>query len=90
MLCAGCGHEATALKTVRWLNGDRGHGRHWACCDPCWAEVRDAVWIIPGPIICFGTCHQCGEWVSVRDLRDAKPGGRRSAPAGRCRGCAEV
>ena len=79
MACDRCG--AAALKTVWWR--DR-NGGVFTLCDACHAPIAGAVWIIPGPIVCFGICHQCGEWVSIRDLRDAKPGGRRSAPAGTC------
>ncbi len=84
MRCESCGFEALALKTVRWRTGKR----RFALCDPCCEPLRDAVWIVPGLVPCFGTCSRCNEWVSVRDLRGLVPGGRRSAWAGTCVSCA--
>jgi len=85
--CDGCGAEAPVLKTCRCRDDAERAG---VLCDPCWDPLRDRVWIIPGPVACFGTCSRCGEWVSVNDLRDATPGGRRSAPSGLCRMCADA
>jgi len=85
MRCDGCASSAPALKTVI-CRADRE--RRGSLCVLCWEPLRDRVWIVPGPVPCFGTCSRCGEWASVNDLRDAKPGGRRSAPSGVCVGCA--
>ena len=30
------------------------------------------------PVARFGACSLCGSWESVRELRNAKPGGRRN------------
>jgi len=84
VVCARCGAAAAVLKTARWR--DR-NGGPFALCDPCWRPIAGAVWIVPGPVICFGTCRRCGEWASVRDLLGAKPGGKWSAPTGTCVTC---
>lgn len=78
-----CGFSSPALKTVR----ERGGGWTWFSCDRCYEPIREEVWIVPGPVSCFGTCSRCGEWESVNDLKDARPGGRRSAPTGVCLPC---
>ncbi len=83
MCCDNCGAEALALKTCRFRMGEIG----FVLCDACWEPLRDTVWIVPGPVACFGTCALCGEWVSARDLRDPAMGGRRDAWRGTCRGC---
>ena len=51
-----------------------------------------------GPIFCSrcgagdqaadSYCRSCGEWLSVRDLQDARLGGKRGAWTGVCRACA--
>lgn len=84
MRCDGCGIEADALKTCRCRADREGRG---VLCTGCWEPLRELVWIIAGPIACFGTCRTCEEWVSINDLRDAVPGGRRSAPSGTCPRC---
>jgi hypothetical protein len=81
--CDRCGHEEVALKTCRRRDGD-GTG---ALCDLCWLPLRDMVWVIPGPVACFGKCARCSGWFSVRDLRGLKPCGRRDAWVGTCEGC---
>lgn len=86
MRCDGCDLSATMLKTVV-CRSDRE--RRGALCDGCWLPLADRLWIVPGPGKCFGTCVLCGHWVSVRDLRDAKLGGKRSAWVGTCFSCAE-
>jgi len=83
MTCGVCGRGQQAMKTVRARTG----GVRYTLCDPCWRPISATVWIVPGPVLCFGTCRSCGEWASVRDLRDAKPGGKWSAPAGTCATC---
>ena len=85
MRCDGCGITAPALKTVR-CRADRE--RRGVLCTACWEPLRESVWVVPGPVPCFGTCRACGEWASVNDLADATPGGRRSAPSGTCVDCA--
>ncbi|MDP8953294.1 MAG: hypothetical protein M3N18_13880 [Actinomycetota bacterium] len=84
MRCCKCGAEAPALKTCRRRDGD-GRG---VLCDPCWLPLRDRVWVIPGPHVCFGKCSGCGEWFSLRELPDRRPGGKWSAPTGTCVDCA--
>jgi len=84
MRCDGCGITALALKTVR-CRSDRE--RRGVLCTGCWEPLRELVWIIPGPVVAWGTCSWCDDWASVNDLRDAKPGGRRSAPSGTCVDC---
>ncbi len=84
MRCAGCCVEAPALKTVL-CRADRE--RRGVLCDSCWLPLKDRLWIVPGWVACFGTCRLCGEWVSVRELRDARLGGKRSAWIGTCRMC---
>jgi len=87
MRCSECGFEEAAMKVCYWpAEGEAAE--EWPLCDGCYAEVAAEVWIVPGPVFCFGTCRRCGEWVSVRELRDAKPSGRRSAPSGTCVDCA--
>ena len=73
-----------ALKTCRWRTGRR---RAFALCDECHAEIAGAVWIVAGLVPCFGTCRECGEWVSVRELADRTGGGRWDAPTGLCATC---
>jgi len=76
------------MKTVVWPEeGDEAE--EWPLCEGCYEEVAEEVLIVPGPVSCWGTCSRCGEWVSVRDLVDARPGGRRDAPSGTCRMCAK-
>jgi len=73
------------MPTVYWLaEGDEAE--EWALCTACYAEAASEVMIVPGQVTAWGTCRSCGEWFSVRELLDAKPGGRRSAPSGTC-GC---
>ncbi len=83
MRCCKCGTEATVLKTCRRRDGD-GSG---VLCDPCWLPLRELVWVIPGPVACFGRCRSCSGWFSVRELADLKPGGRRDAWMGMCVNC---
>lgn len=83
MSCSGCGASAPALKTVRWRKGKR----LFPLCDGCYDPIAAHVWIVVGPYAAFGTCKRCGEWCSLRELEDAKPGGHRGAPAGLCQGC---
>ncbi len=83
MRCCKCGAEAPALKTCRRREGE-GYG---VLCDACWLPLVDRLWIVPGTVACFGRCSGCGEWFSVRDLRDAKPGGGHGAMIGTCSGC---
>ena len=87
MTCDRCGVVAAALKTAKWR--DR-NGGPFALCNPCWHPIRDAVWILPGPVPCFGTCRSCGEWASVRALADRTGGGKWDAPSGLCQTCAPV
>jgi hypothetical protein len=86
LTCDGCGVVAEALKSVI-LRDDRS--REGCLCDTCWYPVRDRVWIIPGPTVCFGRCSTCSQWVSVNDLVDLKQGaaGRGDAPGGSCVDC---
>ncbi len=83
MRCVRCGLSAPVLKTCRRRDGGE---QTFALCDSCYGPLAHVVWIVPGLLPCFGTCTRCGEWASVRNLVDAKPGGRRSAPTGIC-GC---
>jgi hypothetical protein len=57
-------------------------------CDPCWEPLRDRLWVVPGFASVWGKCQGCGEWESVRVLRDAKPGGGKGAMVGTCVNCA--
>jgi ribosomal protein L37E len=87
MRCSECGYEERAMKTVYWpCEGDEADEH--ALCERCYGEVAEEVLIVPGPVPCFGTCKECSAWFSLRDLHDAKPGGRRSAPSGICPSCA--
>ena len=88
MRCDRCAAAAPVLKTLRWR--DR-NGCPFVLCDPCWLPISSAVWIVPGPVVCFGRCSGCGEWVSVRALEDLKPGGagRGDAPGGTCTLCGQ-
>jgi len=85
MVCSRCQQEAPALKTVRWR--DR-HGSRFALCDPCHAPIAGAVMIVPGPVVCFGTCRRCRAWASIRDLAERTGGGKWDAPSGVCARCA--
>ena len=85
MRCDKCGFEAPVLKTCR----RRDVEEEGVLCDPCWEPLKELVWIVPGPVTAWGTCVRCREWVSVNELRDATPGGRRSAPSGICEGCSD-
>ena len=86
MKCDGCGVTAPALKFVV-CRDDRD--RRGTLCDPCWLPLADRLWIVPGPRVVWGRCLRCGEWVSLRELRDAKPGGagKGDAPSGTCSEC---
>ena len=86
MRCSECGAEEPVMKTVYWPEeGDEAE--EWPLCEGCHGDVAGEVLIVPGPVPCFGTCKGCSDWFSLRDLADAKPGGRRSAPSGTCRAC---
>ena len=87
MVCARCGAAAPALKTCRWRKRAEG-GRTFALCDGCHAPIAGAVWIVPGPVICFGTCRRCAEWFPVGVLSERAVGGKWDAPSGLCRTCA--
>lgn len=71
------------MKTLRHRSGEA------SCfvCDDCYPALARWVWVVPGLVPCFGTCSECGEWASVRDLVNARPGGRKSAPTGTCPTC---
>jgi len=84
--CDNCGHAAPDLKTVA-CRGDLD--RRGVLCDPCWLHLRDRLWVVPGAVPCFGRCRSCGEWFSVRELSDRKPGGGHGAMIGVCVDCAE-
>ncbi len=84
MRCEKCGAAAPVLKTCRLRAGP---GPAFALCDPCYAPLAEAVWIVPGPLVCFGTCRSCGSWFSVRELSEVSGGGRRDAPSGVCERC---
>ena len=86
MRCHECGFEAVVLKTVRLRKDD--YKQQFAVCNGCWLPIRELVWIIPGPVA-WGKCLSCGEWPSLRDLVDVKPGaaGRGDAPGGTCVVC---
>jgi len=83
--CDNCGAEALALKTCRFRAGEI----RFVLCDTCWLSLWDGVWIVPGQVPCFGTCRTCGDWISLNELRDQKPGGARKgdAPGGLCERC---
>jgi hypothetical protein len=85
MVCDMCGHQEVVLKTCRCRDRE-GSG---TLCDSCWLPRRHLVWVIPGPVACFGTCRSCSEWFSLRELADMRTGGRRDAPTGVCGGCVE-
>ena len=86
MRCSGCGAEKPIMKTVYWLEeGDEAE--EWPLCESCYGEVADEVMIVAGPAYCFGTCRECGEWFSVRDLGGRTGGGRYSSPSGVCAAC---
>jgi len=85
MVCSGCGNESVALKTVVCRDDADRCG---VLCGPCHEPLADWLWIVPGPFACFGRCRGCGEWFSVRELSDRKPGGGHGAMIGLCEGCA--
>ncbi len=74
------------MPTVYWPE-EGEEAEEWPLCPDCHGEVAGEVLIIPGSVPCFGTCKGCSDWFSLRDLADAKPGGRRSAPSGICPSC---
>ncbi len=78
-----CGVEAPAFKTCRRREGE-GTG---VLYDSCWLPLADRLWIVPGPVACFGRCRGCGEWFSVRELTDRKPGGGHGAMVETCTMC---
>ena len=84
MRCSRCGVEAPALKTCRWRTGGR---RRFVLCGECYTPIAGVVWIVPGPVPCFGTCRRCGEWVSVREISERTGGGKWDAPSGVCAAC---
>lgn len=86
MRCDRCGAEAPVLKTCRWRNGN---GVPFALCDPCWLPISGAVWVVRGPVTCFGQCRRCSEWFSVRELEDRTGGGRWDSLSGVCENCAK-
>jgi hypothetical protein len=79
--CDGCGHEAPALKSVV-CRADRE--RQGVLCASCWLPIRHRLWLIPGWLNVWGRCRGCGEWESIRDLRDIKQG---EPASGVCAGC---
>ena len=87
MICSECGQEGPAHKTVYWI-ADGDEAEEYVLCEPCYGEVADEVWIVPGPCVVFGKCRLCGEWESLRDLSDRRGGGRWDSPTGLCPGCA--
>lgn len=88
MRCSECGTEALIMKTVYWEE-DRD-GREYAMCDPCYAGLAERVWIVPGPVPCFGKCRLCTLWFGVRDLSELTGGGKWDAPSGVCEECARA
>jgi len=75
------------MKTVYWPEeGDEAE--EWPLCERCYEVVSEEVLIVPGPVACFGRCRGCGDWFSVRELSDRKPGGGHGAWVGTCVDCA--
>ena len=87
MKCSECGLEAPAMPTVYWLE-EGEEAEEWPLCEGCYREVASEVMIVPGVVTAWGTCERCGEWLSVRELQDARLGGKRGAWTGVCRACA--
>ncbi len=85
MRCEGCGAEA--LTTVRWRNGETR--RKFALCEGCYTSLSGSVWIVRGPVAVFGTCRECGEWFSLRELTDVRLGGKWDSSTGVCPNCAK-
>jgi hypothetical protein len=73
------------MKTVRPRSGGASP---FPLCDRCYPALARWVWIVPGPVACFGTCRSCGSWYSMRELSEATGGGRHGAPSGICERCA--
>src|SRR5829696_2267273 len=87
VVCDKCGVEAVVLKSVV-CRADRE--RRGTLCSGCYEPLADRLWIVPGLATAFGTCRSCGEWVSVRELLDARLGGKRSAWIGTCTMCGKA
>ncbi len=85
MVCSGCGVALPAMKTVYWRDDEEAE--EFALCDACYEEVAGLVWVVPGPVYCFGQCRSCGSWFSVRELSEVSGGGKWSAPSGLCATC---
>jgi hypothetical protein len=86
MACRFCGGGDRWIKTVR-----DGEGDAFPICDPCYLVYRAELVIVPGPVVVWGKCLSCGEWVNPRELEDLKPGaaGRGDAPGGTCTLCGQ-
>jgi hypothetical protein len=84
--CRFCGGGDQWSKTVR-----DGEGDTFPICNPCYKHRRPELVIVPGPIVVWGKCLSCGEWVNPRELEDLKPGaaGKGDAPGGTCVDCAK-
>jgi hypothetical protein len=85
MRCDRCGYEAPVLKTCRWRTGGE---QLFALCPGCHAPIAGAVWIVPGPVACFGQCRSCSGWFSVLELTDRSGGGKWDSNTGLCLRCA--
>jgi hypothetical protein len=85
VICEGCGASAPVLKTVRWRTGGE---RRFVLCGTCHPDVAGGVWIVPGPVPCFGFCPGCSNWFPVGELSELRSGGWKwDAPSGLCRAC---
>jgi hypothetical protein len=86
-MCAFCGGGDAWIKTVR-----DGEGKSFPICDPCYLAHRAELVVVPGPVVVWGKCLSCGEWMNPRKLEDVKPGaaGKGDAPGGICNGCGRL
>jgi hypothetical protein len=46
-------------------------------CGECWLPISSSVWIVPGPVACFGRCQRCRSREPARNLVGTRLGGRR-------------
>jgi hypothetical protein len=75
------------MKTLRWRSGN---GAPFALCDECWSPLVHVLWVVPGPVRCYGKCRSCGSWFVLKELSDLSPGGKWDASSGLCPGCSAV
>lgn len=84
MACKLCGGGDAWIKTCLTPEGSR-----LLVCDPCYAEHKRELTIVPGDRVVAARCDLCGTYGNPREFSGLRLGGRKGAYSGTCAACAE-